>query len=221
MEVPFKLVVELATPFVIGPLRTTLDGLLSAAIFREQGLMGEDTIPHIPLTSEHGIFKGSSLFCHPNYSREVVGRVMALRSSTDLDPDLFKPQGRSGRYTKIDMARGDYKINMSSYQGIRSREVYWWGVGDPERTVELIQHHIQGIGKRSNAGAGQVESVRWEDSEDHSWITVKSRPARPLPVALWSAISGGRPAAVGKVAVRLPYWNGELADAVFPESLVV
>lgn len=49
MSVPFKLVIKLATPFVMGRTRTTLDGLLSAAVFKETGLMDKDTFAHIPL----------------------------------------------------------------------------------------------------------------------------------------------------------------------------
>jgi len=220
MNEPFKLVVELATPFITGKLRTNLDALLSAAVFNATGLRGEETIPHIPLASEHGIFKASTLFCHPRYSFEAEGRVMALRGRSDLDPDLFAPNGRGNRYVKIDMARGDYKTNMSTYQAIRTREVYWWGVGDPDHAVELIQNHILGIGKRSNAGAGQIAAVRAEASEDHSWITPSGAPARPLPLSVWQDISGGRPATEGSIAVRLPYWDDARELAVFPTDLV-
>ncbi len=63
MSVPFKLVIKLATPFVMGRTRTTLDGLLSAAVFKETGLMDKDTFAHIPLErGEGGIFKASCMF---------------------------------------------------------------------------------------------------------------------------------------------------------------
>jgi hypothetical protein len=220
MDTSFKLTLTLATPFIMGASRTTLDGLLSAAIFREQGLMGEETISHIPLVSEAGIFKGSTLFCHPRYSHEVVGRVMSLRGRDDQDESLFKPNSRGANYKQIDTARGPHKTNLSSYQGINSPEVYFWGVGDPDRVVELIQNHIQGLGKRSNAGSGQIIGISWEEAEDQSWVTANGTPARPLPVDLWTEISDGKKAPVASIAVSLPYWNGQAVDAVSPQGFV-
>lgn len=216
----FRIKLELGTAFHLGS-RLTLDGLLSAAVFYEKGLKGIDTIPHIPLEQEQGIFKGSSLFCDPGYRHESVGRVMSLRSERDLRSDLFQPNKRGGKYGPIDQQRGDYKANLSSFAGIAAKEAYFWGVGDPERAAYLIETFIPGIGKRATTGAGQILSVSWtEMDEDYSWITRKGAPARPLPVELWSELGGNPTAPAAPMAVTLPYWESEAVAAVFPVSMV-
>lgn len=214
----FKLKLKLAAPFYCSqPL--TLDALLSAAIYNATGLQGEETLEHIPLAREEGIFKGSSLFCMPTYRHIVVGRVMSLRMENDLSENLFAPKGK--RYTYIDPVRGDYQCNMSAYPGIESREVYFWGVGDPERTAHLIRNFIPGIGKRCNGGAGEIDEVDWiELEDDYSWKTRTGRPARPLPLALWERLGGDPSAPVAPMAVTLPYWLNEKVVAVFPDSKV-
>ncbi len=225
MSVPFKLVIKLATPFVMGRTRTTLDGLLSAAVFKETGLMDKDTFTHIPLErGEGGIFKASCMFVHGIFTHEVVGRVMGLRGRSDLDEVLFSPNSKAGtRYLAVDTARGPYKSNMSNYQGVNARTVVFFGVGDPERVVQLIENNIIGIGKRSNAGAGQISSVHWEPvTEDWSWVTPGGKPARPLPLAIWNKISASRDVPISQVTVQIPYWDVVKAvEAVHPVDLTL
>lgn len=216
----FRLKLTLATPFYCQqPL--TLDALLSAAIYNATGLQGNETVPHIPLEQEDGIFKASSLFCMPSYRHVAVSRVMGLRTENDLSMNLFAPKGK--RYVYIDQARGPYKCNMSAYPGIESREVYFWGVGDPERAADLIRNFIIGIGKRFNAGAGEIVDVDWielDDDEDFSWMTEAGRPARPLPIDVWKRLGGDESVPIAPMAVTLPYWLNEKVPCVFPDSRV-
>lgn len=215
----FKLILTLATPFYC-PHPLTLDALLSAAVFHATGLQGQDTIDRIPLAMEQGIFKGSSLFCVPSYRHVAVGRLMSLRTENDLSVSLFAPKGK--RYTYIDQQRGDYKTNLSAYPGIESREVHFYGVGDPDKVAHLIHTFILGIGKRSNAGAGEIIGVDWvEIEDDRSWVTAKGKPARPLPVDLWESLGGDVNVPTAPLSVSLPYWDTPKVTAVFPDSLVV
>ena len=220
-DINFKLTLQLATPFY-SAIPLTLDGLLSAAVHHATGLMGEDTIPLIPLAMEHGVFKGSSLFCCRSYRHAAVGRIMSLRTEKDLSVELFKPNARGGRYAHVDQQRGDYKANMSAYPGIDAREVYFWGVGDPDKAAQMISDFIPGIGKRATAGAGQITDVSWiETDEDCSWMLPSGLPARPLPIAIWNQLEGRSDQSVSTMplAVRLPYWQTEAEKAVFPVSL--
>lgn len=216
----FKLTLRLATPFFISyPM--TLDGLLSAAVFRETGLKGEDTTPHIPLEQgEMGIFRGSALFLPSRHGRAPVSRVMSLKCESDLSTQAFKPNKRGGVYGPVDQERGPFKANLDSYSGFEAHEAYFWGAGDVDRVVQLISDHIPGIGKRTNGGAGEIVAVLAEEIEDDfSWVTVHNKPARPLPADLWKTIQGTDEPTV-PMRVRLPYWEGEFVDAVFPVGLV-
>lgn len=218
---PFKLTLVLATPFFQNH-RLTLDGLLSAAIFKKTGSCGEDSIPLIPLVSEKGIFKASSLFCHPQYRSLSFGRIGTMRKGADLSSEEFAPNKRGGKqYTFIDQARGPYKSMMTEYLGISSQEVYFWGVGDPDAVEYLINNYLLGIGKRSNAGAGEILSVNYtEIEEDLSWVTRKGLPARPLPVEVWRTISEVELPTV-PLRVNVPYYRSEEVQAVFPKSYLV
>ena len=213
----FKLTLDLATPFYMRN-RLTLDGLLSAAVHNQTGKRGTETLEHIPLAQEHGIFKGSSIFCHPRYRHQRFSRVMSLRSERDLSAALFKPNNRGKKYGDIEQTKGPYKANLDSYDGIESHEVYFWGDGDAERCVFLLEHYILGVGKRANTGAGEIIGIRMQETaRDYSWVTAKSTPARPLPAALWYAM-GLPETSRAPCKVTLPNQETEAVDAVFPIS---
>jgi CRISPR type IV-associated protein Csf3 len=212
---------SLATPFFLSqPL--TLDGLLSAAVHNKTGLFGPENWMLIPLEREQGIYKASALFCEARYRHAPFGRVMALRGAGDLSTHLFAPNKHGGKeYGLVDQVRGSYRTRMSSYSGIAASEVFFWGVGDVGKTLHLLQNYILGIGKRSNAGAGQIVSMQAQElPEDRSWVTAKGKPARPLPLWLWQALGGNTDMPTIPLAVAPPYWEREKVDAVFPESWV-
>ena len=221
MVTDFKLVIKLATPFTMSRPRTTLDGLLSAAVFRETGLMGADTIPHIPLEREDGIFKGSCAFVMGGYAHTTVHRIMSLRGLADLTDEHFAPtsKGKLKRYLKVETKRGPYKANMSNYAAIDAKTVVFFGKGNPERVAELIRNNIPGLGRRANAGAGEIIDVSWVKiaaDRDCSWIMPNGSPARPLPVEVWNRISGHRKVPVADLTVQIPYWSGNTLRAVYP-----
>lgn len=218
----FKLTLELATPFHIRhPI--TLDALLSAAVFKMNGKMGTDTIQEIPLLREENIFHGSSVHYSKTYRNSSFGRVMSLKTESDLSSSLFAPNKKRGSgYGYIDQQRGQYKANIESYPSIEAREVFFWGVGDAEACASLIQRYIPGLGKRASSGAGEIIRVFVDDSDDHSWVTKSDTPARPLPVSLWKKISANEcPITPMPMAVDIPYWDTPHVDAVFPKMLTI
>lgn len=218
---PFKLTMNILTPFSCNyPI--TLDAILSAAIFRQCGAKEKETIPLIPLAREDGIFRASSLhYNRQQYSHENIHRVMNLLGESDLSVEAFAPNRKRGNgYMMVDKKRGDYKTNMDSYSGIEAQQIYFWGLGDPDAVVTLIQNYIPGIGKRSNAGAGQIDSLQADViAEDRSWLTQAGLPARPLPKALWERLSPLRLQTM-PMAVDVPYWSAEQVDAVFPTQAI-
>lgn len=211
----FQLIITLGTPIHMRH-KMTLDGLLSAAVHNKLGLTGEDTYPHIPLAMERDVFKGSCIVFPDNSQHTSFGRVMALRGPDDLSPTAFSPNVRGKRYGAVDQQRGPYKANLSRYPAISAPEAYFFGQGDPDACVALIQNHILGLGKRATGGAGEIIGITWLETEtDLSWINDCGMPARPLPEGLWQEISGAY-APVATLAVRPPYWMTERVRAVFP-----
>lgn len=219
MQTNFRLKLKLATPFSLSSW-LTLDSLLSAAVYNATGLVGESTIPYIPLAQRNGIFLGSSLFYGVAHRHAPVGRIMSLRGERDLSVRLFRPNGK--KYVPILPNKGPYKFNMSAYPGIEAREACFWGVGDKDQAAYLISTFIPGIGKRASGGAGAIVSVAVTESEtDLSWVRADGTPARPLPIDLWREIAGEATAPVAEIAVRFPYWESEKVPAVFPVRPVV
>lgn len=218
---PFQLTLTLATPFSCDyPI--TLDAILSAAIFRQCGAKEKETIPLIPLAREHNIFRASSLhYNRQQFSHTTVPRVMNLLGESDLSVHAFAPNRKRGNaYMAVDKKRGQYKTNMDSLPAIEAQDVYFWGVGDADRVVSLIQDYIPGIGKRSNAGAGQIDNVQViATDEDYSWVTKAGLPARPLPATLWAQLSETTLQTM-PMAVDVPYWSGEQVEAVFPTQAI-
>ncbi|WP_395009075.1 hypothetical protein [Undibacterium sp.] len=222
MSSNFRVKLNILTPFYLSHT-LTLDGLLAAAIYNKMGLLGADAIPYIPLDSVSGIFKASSLAFEKRYRLMSFGRIMSLRGENDLSVNVFAPNRRGGKgYVFVDKKRGQYKSNLQTYPGIFSREVFFWGVGDPDKVSHLIKNFILGIGKRCNAGAGEIADVEVTViDEDLSWITKEGKPARPLPAEVWSSleIEGRKEWPVIPHAVTVPYWSGNLCSAVVPEIL--
>lgn len=222
----FKITLSLATPFVMSRTRLTLDGLLSAAVFRKTGLKGQDCVPHIPLEQEKGIFKASSLFIDEDsrLAYVQVGRTMSLKKTADLSTKHFLPNSANGsRYLAVDQARGKYKSNMTSYSALSASKVCFYGKGDAEAVKELIENYIVGIGTHGNTGYGQIINVEYElldDSDMSYWVTPSGLPARPIPVDAWKALDGASKDSLteaANVTVRFPYWDKEnRAQAVFP-----
>ncbi|MET3139424.1 CRISPR type IV-associated protein Csf3 [Undibacterium sp. GrIS 1.2] len=147
---------------------------------------------------------------------------MSLRGRNDLDVSIFSPNGRGGKnYTYIDQKRAEYKATITEYPGIFSKEVYFWGVGNMKAVEFLLSNYIIGIGKRSNAGAGEIAQVHVEEiEEDFSWVTRNGDPARPLPLGIWSKIGGNERPFI-PLAVCVPYHAGQEVDAVFPPKRII
>lgn len=223
---PFKITLQLATPFVMGRTRLTLDGLLSAAVFRKTGLQGEQCIPHIPLEQAEGIFKASSLFISDDarLSHIKVGRGMSLKGLNDLSMEHFLPNSAKGdRYLSVDQQRGPYKANITAYSALNATAVCFYGVGDAQAVKLLIDTYITGIGVHASTGFGQILSTEIEQLEagdESHWITESGLPARPLPIELWENLPNRQTEqAPANVAVRFPYWDSSnLALAVFPSE---
>lgn len=220
---PFKLILTLNAPF---HMRTpvTLDGLLSAAVYRETGLMGADTIAHIPLVYEDGIAKGSALHHGKRFTHTNIERVQGFRGPNDLSVDTFQPniKAKGGGYGVVDTMRGPYKANMDLYPAIEVPEVWFWGVGNGAECARLVRQYIPGIGKRSNAGAGQIVSVFCDpEDDDFSWITPAGTPARQLPTSVWRRIAPGVVHPIAALPVTVPYWESAAVEAVYPLSVSV
>jgi len=219
---PFKVSLSMATPFSL-PSRLTLDGLLASAVFTETGLTHEDNDARIPLDSQDGIFRASSIFFSGRHDvprgkgDTKVVRVGGLLTPLDLEHPAIGLGQRGG--PKSD----DFKeIFMTRYTPMRALDpVVFFGCGDPERVQFLLEHFIIGLGSGHTRGYGAIARVEvTPESEDLSWVLEDGSPARPVPVELWQTLDGVNPVEQcvrSQHAVRNPYWQTPRVACVLPE----
>lgn len=217
MIVPFKLVLRLANPFIMD-YQVTLDALVTQAIINASGLSVEEADKYVPLEKVNGVYKASSMFCMANYKIVPLTKIMKLahndKQKHKFSPNALRPKGI---YGPIITSTGPFMNKVTTYKAKDSAEVYFWGVGDPEKIVSLLKNHIQGIGKRWSNGHGEILDIDYYELEDDfSWVTAKGNPARPLPVDMWD---GDSPTM--DLATHFPYWESPKTKAVFPLSWVV
>ena len=217
-SVPFKLVLKLATPMIMD-YPVTLDALLTQALLNSDDITLEQAEALVPLAKKNGVFKASSVFCESTYKVVSLTKIMRL-THEDKEPHNYAPNfGRKkDSYGFIDNARGQYKTNMTVYKAKDASEVYFWGVGDPDKVVFLLKTYIQCLGKRFNSGQGEIIDIQYyELDHDFSWETEEGNPARPLPVELWQ----GKETPCNKQTVKYPYWSDAKVNAVFPTAWVI
>jgi len=103
---------------------------------------------------------------------------------------------------------------------VESPKAYFYGYGDPDAVVNLIENFLPGIGKRANAGLGEIRSVSWTHSPDYSLIDKDGQPARPIPVEVWDALETTNAKAshpsIGLRPVDVPGWCSEKKRCAMP-----
>lgn len=224
--IPFRLNIELGTPVAItGTL--TLDALLTKAAFNMTGFTDDRLRALIPLRCQDGIFSGSILRYSGQQRRTTVSFVRKLVRS-DMWSYKFKSNikrssayGIAGvDYAPIELEKGPFCARLESIQVVESPRAHFYGFGDPDAVVRLIENFLPGIGKRANAGLGEIRGVSWTHSPDYSLIDKNGHPARPIPIELWHALAanGGKVVepTVGLRPVDVPGWCSEKIPCAMP-----
>lgn len=220
--IPFRLNIELGTPLAITDL-LTLDALLTKAAFNMTGEK-ENLEQYIPLQRTEGVFCGSVLRHAGNLRRYTTSFVRKLtisdQASRKYSSNIKRGPGAGVGYAHIVTHTGPFITKLESIQVVESSKVYFYGHGDPDKAVWLIENFLPGIGKRANAGLGEIRSVSWVASEDYSLVDHKGNPARPIPTESWDAIPSSVVKAVSpKESMRpiaVPAWCNPAVLCVMP-----
>lgn len=209
----FLVSVTLDTPLLMGNGFLTLDGVLAVA---HEMLTGSPASPgDIPLEEESGVKKGSAaFFVNPVgvTSHTLFGRLQP-HDLIDVDEQAVPVSRSRSRYQVIEQNSGKYKSHMTGFMKLVAERVCWFGVGDPDKVLDLIGI-LPGIGRKASLGYGRIENVEIESAPDCSW-SLYGKPARPVPVELWS----GAPADTALQAVSHPYWSSTRVPCVIPSRL--
>lgn len=219
--IPFRLNIELGTPMSITET-VTLDALLSKAVFNMTGFRDDRISDMIPLATNNEVFCGSILRVAGNARNSTVSFVRKLTrddmASSKHQSNVQRGENKGG-YTYIETARGPFCTKLESIRVVEAQRVYFYGLGHPDEVIRLIENFLPGIGKRANAGLGEIRSVSWTPSPDYSLIDKDGWPARPMPVADWDALHSITKKANPVVAMRpiaVPGWCNEKVACVMP-----
>jgi len=220
-DLAFVLRLGLKTPIIPGR-RLMLDGLLSGLLFERTGDLTLAT-QEIPLARVGKTWCGSQAFLEGPCATVPVVYIMNLRAELDLSPASVHPDGRSGKYQRIETGRGPYKNRMTEMRSYEARSVWFCGRGNIAEIRELLDD-VPAIGKKRSSGFGAIdrESVDIEeiDGEMTGVMLSDGTPARTVPIETWNEIGGGS-AELAYEAVRPPYWQGLHETCAVPSHLVV
>lgn len=198
----FRISAVMLTP-VIFTAHATLDGLLGALLF--DGLQDVDEAhAAIPLLATDGLFHASSARLLGVSSARKLGFIAGLRASHDIDLSLIQRNAGGEPHKALGLTRrSDFGNVANAYLAHAAEVVEWTAEGDGDRTIELLQG-VHAIGKRRNAGFGEVLSWHIEPAEDNGVVGAGGHVLRPVPVEV---LGSGRSEIMADAAWCPAYWN--------------
>jgi len=206
--IPFLLKVPLLTPLLMTNGYLTLDGLLAVA---HESITGRPARPDdIPLARENGVMKGSAAFflLGAVSGRTMFGRLSHHELAEVPDMALLRRGGKL-----INQKSGKYRAWMTRFVEVATERVFWFGVGDPDRVIDLLSS-VPGIGRKATLGYGTIDhdNIVVETDVPDCSFSFLGKPARPLPIELWH----GKPAQQAMASVSHPYWASPMVRCVVP-----
>lgn len=207
---PFLIKVPLTTPVLMTNGYLTLDGILAMA---HESMTGRPARPEdIPLAEDGGVMKGSAAFFQQGAasSKTMFGRLSIPELGEAADMAL----PRRGGKLIIDQASGEFRAWQTKFLLMDTPRVFWFGVGDPDRVVDLLKA-IPGVGRKATLGYGSInhDAIQVDEVPDCSF-SFKGKPARPLPLSMWH----GGPAQQAMASVAHPYWDSPRVPCVVPAT---
>lgn len=206
--IPFLIKVPLTTPVLMTNGYLTLDGILAMA---HESITGRPARREdIPLAEEGGVMKGSAaFFLQGTASTKTMFGRLSIPELAEV-PDMALP--RRGGKLIIDQASGEFRAWTTKFLVMDTPRVFWFGVGDPERVVDLLKA-VPGVGRKATLGYGSInhDAIVVDDAPDCSF-SFQGRPARPLPLAMWR----GEQAQQAMASVAYPYWDSQKVQCVVP-----
>jgi len=206
---PFLIKVSLTTPVLMTNGYLTLDGVLAVA---HESMTGQPARPEdIPLVQEGGVMKGSAaFFLQGKVARKTMFGRLSPHEMVEV-PEMVNPQ-RGGGFI-IYQNTGKFRAWMTKFIEVATDRVFWFGVGDPDRVLDLLKA-IPGVGRKATLGYGAIDhsAIMVDTSVPDCSFSFRGKPARPLPVAMWH----GTPAQQTMAAVAHPYWASPQVPCVVP-----
>lgn len=167
----FKLVLRLHTPVILPAVTPRLETLLREALCRCH--QDWETAHELPIRHDEatGVPRGSQLIFGTTAAKPmqaVTTKFISKHSVEDMGM-VVSPK----RYV---WESGPKKRKMSAYQAYLSPYLVFYGDGDAERCVKLIQM-LDGVGRETSRGAGAFTVDRVEPDDSGGWVQRAFPPA--------------------------------------------
>lgn len=198
----FKVTMTLGSPIVSNGSYMTLDALLAALLFDQDGDL-DRAHSAIPLSNSDGVWHGSAAVTE-DIDVGRVAFVASLRATHDLDLDLIAKNKHGSTHAAIGLTRRrDFGAVMNSYKVVTAPSITWYGQGNAE-AVERLLRSVDFIGKRRASGFGQVTGLQIEPNELDGVTGFFGEPLRPVPIELFK---GDKASLKVDAAWRPAYWH--------------
>lgn len=223
----FRMDVKLKTPAIIqGHL--TLESLLAAAVYERTGLMRDEALAKVPLTSiNHGddkIWMASSVFLEGGVRRDRT-TIIRRRTRDEMGPDFYEPNMRARKVDPffVDQSKGDFKALLNTYPTYAADQLVWYFEGVSSQCAELIAS-LAFIGKRRGQGFGEIGDVLVRAVDENPIVDANGIVRRPIPVHLLPLIQGSAPKDRQKVLFTVaqhPFYGHKPVLCAVPPSNVL
>ena len=209
----FRIAAVMVTP-VIFTAHATLDGLLGALLFDE--LQDVDAAhAAIPLRSTDGLFHASAAHLLGVTTADKIGFIAGLRASHDIALDRIERNKHGEPHKALGLTRrSDFGNVANAYTAHAATVIEWTAEGDGDRVIELLQG-VHAIGKRRNAGFGEVLNWHIEQADDDGVVGIDGRVLRPIPVEI---LGPGHSDVAADAGWRPAYWNPRHRAACYVPS---
>lgn len=222
---PFRVRFTLETAAIVSSYGLPLDTLLLNCLKMESGdsELDASNLDELLQKNEAGFYHASNMIfagVHPQKSGGLIDTLVARTSpfisrpryESDLCDTKIQPNGKNGKYTKIQLLGGVYKSRLDNYPSYWSRWAIFYGVGDIKRIESLLSYYILTLGERAT---GTVSNVVVEPiEEDQSILDKQGKARRTLPETFSST------SPLSEVVLAPPYSAGPSEKGYKPANVM-
>ena len=220
---PFRLVFLQQTPVVLHRQPVHLDMLVFWSLACQTGkpaaelrqLMAEQ---YLTYDASSQVFHGSALIFGVTPQQSLTAtrmtRVGLLREH-QMQSRLFQPYKK--HYTKLKCDGGPMKTCLNGHNAYAAPYLIFYGHGDPERVLRLLDFYLLGIGRESaNAGWGNLGEGFYEVLDEDLSLVKDGKPNRYLPASLAKTLELAVPAGPCSELPTVPPYQGIGQQSVIP-----
>lgn len=173
---PFKVTTKQLTPIILGNNSPNLAGILYHCCLMHTGSEtdAKELLESLLLTTD-GIYNASDAIFEVSPSQQLIATKISttgIMNDSDLSSKRLntKPM-KNGKYKPIETKGGPFKNRVNKHKAYLAQNITFYGYGEIEKIVKLLNHYIFCVGLNANTGFGNVgEWTYIETNEDHSFI---------------------------------------------------